>query len=114
MPSKAKGRSMSDHGDYVTHARISKAGEVDFPLWVKAVAGMISLFMPIAIMGAVWQGNQIFDIAIRMARMEAKLAEATSDRKQAAEALARSNLLQLRIERTERDVEDLKQKAGLK
>jgi hypothetical protein len=98
----------------MTHATISRSGEVDFPLWVKAVAGMLSIFMPIAIMGAAWQGSQIFDISLRMARIETRLDDASAQKAAAADALARAKLLEQRMERAERDLTDIKQQSGLK
>lgn len=96
------------------HATISRSGEVDFPLWVKAVAGMISIFMPIAIMGAAWQGSQIFDISLRMARIETRLDDAAAQKVAANDALARARMLEQRMERAEQDLVEIKRQSGVK
>lgn len=96
------------------HATISKAGEVDFPLWVKALAWLVGVMIPLAILGAGWVGNVLWDMSERMTRMESKLEAAADDRYRASEATAAHALLQLQIERHEDRLEQIEDRLGMR
>lgn len=96
------------------HATISKEGEVDFPLWVKALAWIVGLMIPIAILGASWVGTVLWDMSERMTRMEAKLEAAADDRYRGSEATAAHALLQLQIERHEERIEQVEDRLGMR
>jgi hypothetical protein len=86
---------------------------VDFPLWVKAVAGLFTILMPITILLGAWVGSQIFDISLKVARIETRLDDVPLQKATATEALAKATLLDQRVARTEQDIAALKTQAGL-
>lgn len=91
----------------MAHATITRSGEVDFPLWVKAVAALIAFLAPFAIGGAIWMGSQIFDMSIRLAGIESNLTSSATAAQTAAAAQSAVTLLTARVERNERDIQIL-------
>lgn len=96
------------------HATISRSGEIDFPLWVKALAWVIGLCIPIGFAAMLWTGNLMWAMNDRMTRMETKLEAAASDRYPATEARAQNELLQLQIDRNTENVELLQDRLGMR
>lgn len=93
--------------DMSHHAIITRAGEVDFPLWVKVLAWIIGLAIPVALLASAWIGSTIFDMSVRIARMEGQLQLAAEDRYRASQAQDAHNLLTERIDRNSEDVSEL-------
>lgn len=98
---------MSENQEMQHHATISKSGEIDFPLWVKALAWVIGLCIPIAFAVVIWGGNLMWSMNDRMTRMEAKLETAASNR------INEGQLLQFQIERNTRDIDQMKERLGM-
>jgi len=92
------------------HATISKSGEVDFPLWVKVIAWILGLCVPIAVLAGTWMISAMVDMSIRMARIEASLAVATENRYTETQAADAHQLMNQRIDRNAQDIEILRQK----
>lgn len=91
------------------HATISKSGEIDFPLWVKALGWVIGICIPIAFASAIWTGNVMWEMSERMTRMEAKLEAAADDRFRASEGA----LLEIQIRRNAADIEEIRDRLGM-
>ena len=89
-----------------------KNGEVDFPQWVKALAWVVGLCFPIAIAGGIWMASAVFDISLRMARMEAALASATDDRYRQTQANDAHDALRTRIQGNTDDIRELQRLHG--
>lgn len=96
------------------HATISKAGEVDFPLWVKVLAWIVGLCIPIAVLSASWFANVMWDMSERMTRMEAKLEAVADDRYRASEARSAQALLQLQIDRNTESIIEIEDRLGMR
>lgn len=100
------------------HATISRSGEVDFPAWVKALAWVIVLLMPIGIMSAVWVATVQWDMSERVTRMETKIDAASSvslsiAEAQLAETRAAEELLQLQIDRNREQIIEIRERLGM-
>jgi cell division septal protein FtsQ len=93
--------------DMQNHATISRAGEVDFPLWVKVLAWVIGIAIPIAILAGTWIAATIFDMSVRMARMEGQLQVANEDRYRESQAEAAHALIQSQIDENGVDIAEL-------
>lgn len=61
-------------------------GDVLFPVWARALAWVLGLGMPIAGAIGFWIAGTIFDMSVRMARIEAQLVAATDDRYRKSQA----------------------------
>lgn len=99
--------SAESENDMSHHATISRAGEVDFPLWVKVLAWIIGLAIPVALLASAWIGSTIFDMSVRMARMEGQLQLAAEDRYRASQAQDAHALLQSQIDEHGDDILEL-------
>lgn len=97
-----------------SHATISKAGEVDFPLWVKVLAWAVGICIPVAILAGTWVGNVLWDMSQRMTRMETTLSISSSERYSRQEAEASHALLEQRIERNTADIEQIQDRLGMR
>ena len=96
--------------DMSQHATISKSGEVDFPLWVKVIAWILGLCVPIAILAGTWMISALVDMSIRMARIEASLTVATENRYSSTQAEDAHKLIYQRIDNLEQDIVTLQRK----
>lgn len=105
---------MSEQDEMQNHATISKAGEVDFPAWVKVLAWIIGLCIPLVFAGLFWVGSTIFDMSIRMAKIETAIDTATKDQYRASDATAAHALLQLQIERNEQRIDNIEGRLGMR
>lgn len=102
---------MSDQDD-MNHATINRAGEIDFPLYVKVLAWIMGIAIPLALAGGVWVGNNIFDMSVRIARMESSLQAAGEDRYRASQAIDAHSAIMLRIEMHDREIRELQRLHG--
>lgn len=89
------------------HATISRAGEVEFPQWVKVLAWIFGLLVPIGMVAGTWMMATVFDMSVRMARMEGALTIAAEDRYRASQAEDAHELLQDRITRNAEGILEL-------
>ena len=88
-------------------ATITRAGEIHFPTWAKLVGSVVALCIPIATLGGLWVGGSIFDMSVRMARIEAALQMATEDRYRKTQADDAHAALGARIDQNAADIEEL-------
>lgn len=95
------------------HATISKAGEVDFPIWVKALAWVVTVCMPLCLLGGGWFANTMWDMSQRMARMEGALQAATEDRYRATQAEDAHQLLDLKIRQNARYISEIQRELNI-
>lgn len=87
-------------------------GEVAFPLWVKVIAWIIGLCFPVAVIMGGWVGTKIWDVSIRMARVEIALQSAADDRYRGSQARDAHALLQERIDRNADNISELQRLHG--
>lgn len=93
-------------------ATITKAGEIHFPTWVKLVGSAFALALPLAVMGGIWVGSNIFEMSVRMARIEASLLVATEDRYRESQARDAHSALNAKIQNNADDIQELQKLHG--
>lgn len=93
------------------HITVDKK-DVEFPLWAKVFAGLITLGVPIFTIGSVWVGGVLWDMSVRIARMEVALDTASEDRYRASQAVDAHSALELKIESNEREIRELQRVHG--
>lgn len=104
---------MSDH-DMQTHATITKAGEIDFPLWAKVIAGVFAISIPIAVSAMIWLASILWNMSERMVRMETQLATATADQYTGTQAKAAQDLIWLQVRQNQSDIQQLQDRLGMR
>ena len=86
--------------------------EVDFPSWVKALAWVVGLCFPVAVMAIVWSASTMIEMKIEMSRMNGVLQAAIDDRYRGSQAEDAHALLDLQIQRNSEDIAELRQLHG--
>lgn len=93
-------------------ATITKGGEIHFPTWAKLVGSVTAACLPLAIGGGLWVATNIFDMSVRMARIEAQLSVVTEDRYRKTQADDAHNALNAKIEANAANIRELQRLHG--
>jgi len=95
------------------NATITKGGEVEFPQWVKVLAWIVGLSFPVAILCAAWIGGKIWEMSTSITEMRTEIRISRADSYGAAAATAAHQAIDQRIDRNERDIQEIRSQLGV-